>query len=124
MPSRQYQVEAENILPEGFWPGEQLEAGDDTGALQDLLLKAGAVLEMVGGVFTIMAVRRELVDVHGNPTGMFVPEGYRAKWESYAPAHRAKQPQQPEPEVQVEPEPQAEIEAWPEDAERALAETT
>lgn len=136
MPSREYEVQANDVVPEGFWPGAVIETDPD--GIEQLMFEAAHVLKMVGGAFTMMAIRQELVDVEGNPTGMFATVGYRGKWESFAPARRAPKPQpQPQPIAEPEPEPEAEaepdpsqnstdpdIEEWPEDAERALAETT
>lgn len=131
MPQRQYEVEADNVLPDGFWPGEALEAGPTPGDLEQLMVDAAAVLKMVGGTFSIVAIRQELTDVSGNPTGLFVPLAYRAKWESFAPAKRVQPPIQeapaptpepePDPVEEQEPLPAAEVEPWPDDAERALA---
>jgi hypothetical protein len=122
MPSREYEVEAENVLPEGFWPGEPLQADADApNALENLMLRAAVVLEMVGGVFTVAAIRKQI------GPDLWVPDSYVAKWESYAPGRRAaKQPplahEAPEPPT---PEPEAsgsEDEDFGVDAERALAE--
>lgn len=127
MPSREYQVDAENVLPEGFWPGAPLSA--DPSELENLMLAAATVLEMVGGTFSIVAIRKEIAP------GLWVPERYVAKWESYAPGRRqpatpapvAEPAPAPEPEPQPDdlgPDPEAaapEGEEWPPDAEQALA---
>jgi hypothetical protein len=136
MPSREYHVEAENILPEGFEPGAPLYAdANDPGALGDLMLKAAAVLEMVGGTFSVVAIRNEIAP------GLWVPERYAARWESYAPGRRAPKPEpEAEPILAHElPEEEDEdpgdtgdpaqngeappVEEWGPDAEAALAET-
>lgn len=134
LPSREYHLDAENILPEGFEPGEPLYAdASDPGALGDLMLKAAAVLEMVGGTFSVVAVRQEIAP------GLWIPERYAARWESYAPGRRAPK-QEPEPELlahevpeEEDPEDEAEtgdpqqngeappVEEWGPDAEKALA---
>lgn len=135
MPSREYQVEANDVVPEGFWPGAPLEVGPD--GIEQLMFDAAHVLKMVGGTFSVVAIREELVDVNEQPTGMFATVGYRGQWTSFAPARRAPKPQPPEaveptvPEVEVEAPAEAELsvpqdeeaepEQWPEDAERALA---
>lgn len=95
MPQRTYEVEAENTLPEGFWPDEPLQAAGRS-ELESLMLDAAAVLERIGGVFTIVAKRQEIAP------DMFVPVGYVAKWESYAPAQRAPQQAQPAPAVEAD----------------------
>lgn len=105
MPSRPFEVDAENILPDGFWPGEAIEVPADASRseLEQLLADAAVVLERIGGTFSIVAIRQELTDQHGNPTGLFVPVKYRAKWESFAPALRAQQPAPPAQEAPAEP---------------------
>lgn len=107
---RRYEVEAENVLPEGFWPGQALEAqADDPNALAQLMLDAAVVLQMVGGTFSIIAIRKEIAP------DLWVPDRYVAKWGSYAPGIRADQPQQqpaaaPAPAPDPEPTPEAEAE--------------
>lgn len=113
MPSRQYDVEAEPIIPEGFWPGQPLEAGPSRTDLEQLLLDAAVVLERIGGTFSIVSLRQELIDANNRPTGLFATVGYRAKWESFAPAARAEPAPATEPEPQSEPEPEPVPEAVP-----------
>jgi hypothetical protein len=118
MPQRTFEVPAENPLPDGFWPGEPIEAASRS-ELDELLADAAAVLDRIGGTFSVVALRQELIDANHQPTGLYVTIGYRAKWESFAPAQRA-QPvstpvEAPEPAAVVEPEPDAEPE--PEEAQ-------
>lgn len=118
MPDRKYEIEADEILPEGFEVGRPMIVdGNDPGALADLMLKQAAVLEMVGGTFSIVAVRRELLDANGNGTDLWVPERYIAKWGAFAPGASARrqaeaaQPQRvvPEPPLPEPPEPSEEL---------------
>jgi len=106
---RNYEIEAENILPDGFVPGEPLEApADDPGALADLMLKAAAVLEMVGGSFAVSALRKEIAP------GLWVPDRYVAKWDSFAPGASIRRQQEAEQRRRQEAaellEPEAELE--------------
>jgi hypothetical protein len=104
MPQRTFQVDAEP-LPDGFWPGQPLDV-QSRPELEALLLDAAAVLDRVGGTFSIVALRQELADSDGRPSGLFVSVAFRGKWESYAPAQRAVQVvPQPPPEPRPEPEP-------------------
>lgn len=134
MPQRTYEAEAEPFIPEGFWPGQAVE-GATRSDLEALMLDAAVVLDRVGGVFTIMALREELTDTEGNPTGLFASVGFRGKWESFAPARRApaRQQEAPGPVAVPDPEPAAElledepagedpVDDFGPDAEQALAE--
>jgi hypothetical protein len=128
MPQRTYQVDGEP-LPDGFWPGEPLEASGRS-ELEALMLDAAAVLDRVGGTFSIVALRQQLSDTDGQPTDLFVNVGFRAKWESYAKALPPTPQPQPEPPPEPQPEPEPEDEPAPAaeagddfgaDAEQALA---
>lgn len=96
MPRRDYDVEAENILPDGFWPGEPIEIDELPGMIEQLMADAAGVLRFVGGTFSIVAVRREIAP------GLFVPWKYRAKWESFAPAQRQEPKAEPITEEEIE----------------------
>jgi hypothetical protein len=141
---RTFEVEAEQVLPDDFWPGEPIEV-DNRSDLERLMVDAATVLDRIGGTFSIAAVRRQLPDQHGNPTDLWVPYRFRAKWEPFAPGIRVQPPaaavqEEPAPAPAPEPEPEvAELEPevaevpdeeqgdpfaaddWGPDAERALA---
>lgn len=99
MPQRTYEADAEYVMPDEFWMGEPVEVpADDPNALAELMLKVSTVLEMVGGTFSIMAIRREVAP------DTYIPWKYRGKWESFAPAYRlVDQGLQP---ASFEPEPE------------------
>ena len=115
MPSRQYDIEAENVIPDGFWPGSTLEA-EHRSELEALMLDAAAVLERIGGTFSIVAVRREIAP------GLFVPDRFVAKWESFAPAERMQRREEPRPAPAPAPEPEPEPEPVQIAVEEAVAE--
>lgn len=137
MPSRTFDIEAEPTVPEGFWPGEAMDIPNDRNQLEAFMLDMASVLERIGGTLSIVALRREIAP------DLFVPVGFRAKWDTYAPAQRLPREEQqatqeapaPKPEPEAEdlgPDPEEESavdEAEPgsfdddfgPDAERALA---
>lgn len=108
MPSRQYDIEAEQVIPEGYWPGEAMDIPNDRPALEAFMLDMAAILQQVGGTLSIVALRREVAP------DLFVPVGFRAKWDTYAPAQRlpreeerpAPTPEAPAPEPEPEPAPE------------------
>lgn len=109
MPQRTFEAEAEPILPDGFWPGETIEATNRSD-LEQLMLDAATVLDRIGGTFSIVAIRREI------GPGLFVPVGFRGKWESFAPAQRLPEPapapvETPEAAPEPEPDPEPELTA-------------
>ena len=104
MPSRQYDVEAEGIIPDGIWPGQPIDLPNERTALEGFMLDMATILERIGGTLSIVALRREIAP------DLFVPVGFRAKWDTYAPAQRLpKQAVKTDAEVPPpppEPEPQ------------------
>ena len=106
MGKRTFDVDAEPVLPEGFWPdGPPMDFPDRT-ALDAFLLDMSAVLDRIGGTLSVIALRREIAPE------MFVPVGFRAQWSSYAPAQRLPRDERP---VQESPAPQPEPQPDPDD---------
>lgn len=106
MGKRTFDVDAEAVLPDGFWPdGPPIDLEDRT-ALDQFMLDMSSVLDRIGGTLSVIALRQEVAPE------MFVPIGFRAQWSSYAPAQRMPreeaQPLQeaPAPEPAPEPEPE------------------
>src|SRR4051812_13287340 len=96
MAPRTYDIEAEQVLPDDFVPGEAIDV-IERNDLQQLMLDAAVVLERVGGTFSISAVRRQIADENGNATDLWVPFRYRARWEPFAPGIRVQPPVQEAP---------------------------
>lgn len=112
MPNRQWEHEVESEIPEGLIPdGPALDV--PRGSLQELdalMAEAVHILDRIGGVISIGAVREEIAP------GLWETDRFVFKWESYAPGrrHRGSSENGTGSQVQADPEREPEAEAEPE----------
>lgn len=108
MPHRTWVEEAGNEIPAGWEPdGAPIEvSAQNEQDVFNTLLEAAAVLKRVGGTLAVLAVRKEIAP------GLWVPDRYVFKWESFAPGIPLPQQREQEPEplaheadAELEPEP-------------------
>lgn len=92
--SREDWIDAPNPIPDGWepdGPAVYFDIDDGLEAIHQKLANWVTVGMMVGGIFTCVAVRKEIAP------GMFITDGFGFKWDSYAPAAKLDRDEGQEP---------------------------
>lgn len=74
-----------------------IEADPQSGIIDEeqiaqAIAEATLIVDRLGGVVKIAAHREEIPEEHYGISGIFATRGLMVRWESYAPAARASQP--------------------------------